>query len=970
MFAPRRTAILIAFLGSLTLCPAVAPPPFRLDADGDPLPHGAVKRLGTCRMFHPGYDDLEAFFTPDGSFLMTMPVGREGSSSLGGRSLVWDLKTGRLVRHFGYAEGGIHHAVQSPDGRRVMSVGQSGSFLWEIPSGRLVRRLEPEKEFGQEQSDRTAFRDEKTLVVIRDRCLGTLDLENGRRVEGVRLFEENSSPAGPLVLSPDGKWVVTTGAEGLRMIDAATGKPRGGIRIPFDEGWTVAFHPNGKVFAIERGAKNTVQIYDTLTLRKLREWNLGEKAVCNLLDDGPFCTFVPGGNLLATPGLKCSVDLWDWSTGKIVRKLGESMGGPPGLTFSRDGKRLASAESPYRIRVFDVDTGKESLTFEGQRSPVTALRYLDKDRLVCTSWAGPHFTWDVHTGRVVDSLTRAMGNDILSPDGKILARPNLDTTVLLLDAATGKKRHLLGVCRPLRQWAGNMDRIRVLVPPVAFSPDSCIVALGHPDGVVRLWSVDTGKGVGTLATQKGHRFIEALAFSRDGRRLAAGGDELTVWEVASKKILRDVTLPADERQSIIAMSRINGVAFTPDGSAVAVADSGGSAGLWDIASGRQRLRSGKRESGCSAVACSPDGRLVASAESGEAILLWDAASGREVGRLRPGGRPAPPARRKDGIRPSLLTGRPDLGIGWRRPDDPPLEDPGVGAKTQTLRPTLSIRCLPVDRLLAHIFERIVYRRERLRPHEFRRRQRRGVGGRHDAVVIATYPLRLLLGVVSPEGEDDGPRPLVEYPDDGVGERLPAAALMRVRLAGADGEDGVEQQHAALGPLHEVAVVRHLTAEVCVQLTEHVGERGRRANAGADAEAHPVRLPRAVVGVLAQEQDFHVRQRRDAEGAEDIGIRGVDRVRGSLRRDERAELYEVGRGELVRECVAPVGGEPVGCHRQLFDFGAVFFFGDDFLPFASLDLASRLMTVSASLVNALSACPSSSSVAWSSATASV
>ena len=112
--------------------------------------------------------------------------------------------------------------------------------------------------------------------------------------------------------------------------------------------------------------------------------------------------------------------------------------------------------------------------------------------------------------------------------------------------------------------------------------------------------------------------------------------------------------------------------------------------------------------------------------------------------------------------------------------------------------------------------------------------------------------RLLLRIASPEREDDGLRSPVQPLDDGVGKRLPALSLVRIRLARADGEDGVEQQHAAFGPCHEVAVIGHLAAKVIMQFAEHVGERGRRADTGAHAEAHPVCLPRAVIGVLAEE----------------------------------------------------------------------------------------------------------------------
>jgi WD40 repeat protein len=68
---------------------------------------------------------------------------------------------------------------------------------------------------------------------------------------------------------------------------------------------------------------------------------------------------------------------------------------------------------------------------------------------------------------------------------------------------------------------------------VAFSPDGKLLATaGKSDYAVRLWNTATGALVATLV---GHtNAVQALAFSRDGRRLATGGDDQTIrlWHIA------------------------------------------------------------------------------------------------------------------------------------------------------------------------------------------------------------------------------------------------------------------------------------------------------------------------------------------------------------------------------------------------------------------------------------------------------
>jgi WD40 repeat protein len=66
---------------------------------------------------------------------------------------------------------------------------------------------------------------------------------------------------------------------------------------------------------------------------------------------------------------------------------------------------------------------------------------------------------------------------------------------------------------------------------VAFRPDGKILASGSGDGRVKLRRATTGKEAASLRGARG--IISSLAFSGDGKTLAAGGDEILVWDVAS-----------------------------------------------------------------------------------------------------------------------------------------------------------------------------------------------------------------------------------------------------------------------------------------------------------------------------------------------------------------------------------------------------------------------------------------------------
>ena len=85
------------------------------------------------------------------------------------------------------------------------------------------------------------------------------------------------------------------------------------------------------------------------------------------------------------------------------------------------------------------------------------------------------------------------------------------------------------------------------------------------------------------------------------------------------------------------------------------------------------------------------------------------------------------------------------------------------------------------------------------------RQWRGVWRRQHMVAQGVDELALGDGMAAPKEEHDARTVFVEGADGGIGEGLPAVALVAAGLVGAHGEGGVEQQHALFGPAAEVAV---------------------------------------------------------------------------------------------------------------------------------------------------------------------
>src|SRR5439155_24141326 len=119
------------------------------------------------------------------------------------------------------------------------------------------------------------------------------------------------------------------------------------------------------------------------------------------------------------------------------------------VAFSRDGKTLVSSGGVWNtqpmggeVKVWDVDTGQERLTFPGPFAGVWGLA--------------------------------------VSADGKRVAGGCLDGTVHLWDAATGREQKVL---------EGHTGRVL----GVAFAQNDRVLISSSFDGTVRLWDVATGE---------------------------------------------------------------------------------------------------------------------------------------------------------------------------------------------------------------------------------------------------------------------------------------------------------------------------------------------------------------------------------------------------------------------------------------------------------------------------------------------
>ncbi len=160
-----------------------------------------------------------------------------------------------------------------------------------------------------------------------------------------------------------------------------------------------------------------------------------------------------------------------------------------------------------------------------------------------------------------------------------------------------------------------------VITALAYSPDGFLLAVsGYRE--VLLHRAD-GSGLEGRLVGLSDR-IQSLAFTPDGKTLAAGGGtparfgELQFWDVASRKLKRSVTVCQDT---------LFGVSLSPDGSRVAFGCSDSTVRIHEVSSGEELLKTNHHENWVLGTRFGMDGKRIVSVGRDFAAKLMHAESG-------------------------------------------------------------------------------------------------------------------------------------------------------------------------------------------------------------------------------------------------------------------------------------------------------------------------------------------------------
>lgn len=310
--------------------------------------------------------------------------------------------------------------------------------------------------------------------------------------------------------------------------------------------------------------------------------------------------------------------LWRAEDGVLIKKLDEPNASNL-FNFSYDGKSLAITDRIGSTQVFDTSDGSLKYTLGRYNYWMTGVAFLPNSQKLAFSTAedngehsasfpgdyqSPLFFYNIDDGYLYNYQPTMKHNAPLafSTDGQIYSPDDLRNLPLINDIqgnatsiafSPDRKRVAVGYYNVLYVWDLSNQTLLFQdsvcpdgsVSSLAFSPDGQRLArtctIMH-DGLsnIQIWQVvPQGKLLKEIGTGFG---VFMVTFSPDGRFVAAGGDQVGLWDAIDGNLLFSIQEKVINWGNFFGRLGLQSLAFSPDGQILAINSMPGSVELWAV----------------------------------------------------------------------------------------------------------------------------------------------------------------------------------------------------------------------------------------------------------------------------------------------------------------------------------------------------------------------------------------------------
>jgi WD40 repeat protein/GTPase SAR1 family protein len=562
---------------------------------------GLVGFFGSPNLVHNS-SVLDCVFSPDGKNFL--------SSDKDGTLKLWGAESGKELCTYPGHKKRARSCAFSPDGTRILSAYDDHIIkMWDISSGKELLTFAGHKE----AVNHCAFspNGKQILSASGDRTLKLWDVETGKEI---CTFSGHNHTVNSCAFSPDGKQIISTSNDStLKLWDAGSGK----------ELRTFSGHKGavmGCAFSLD-GTKIISSSYDNT----LKLWNVGSGMEIRTFSghDGPVwdCAISPDAAKIISASYDKTLKLWNAGNSKEIHTFTGHRDYVNSCAFSPDGTKILSASEDNTLKFWDAVKGNDAYVFSRHTYDVYCCSFSpDGTLLISASRDTTLKLWDAESGKEIRTLSGHKGpvkSCALSPDGTRIISASEDKTLKLWEFKSGKL---------IRTFPGHKGPVK----SCAFSPDGSYILSSSSDKTLKLWEVVSGKEIRTFFGYKkgvhdfGHRSdVNSCMFSLDGTLLISTSDDqkLKLWDVESGKGILTFSGHVDP---------VNNCVLSPDGMCILSASNDNTLKLWEMKSGKEMHTYSGHKNFVLCCALSMDGKRIISTSYDRTLKLWDYASGKLI----------------------------------------------------------------------------------------------------------------------------------------------------------------------------------------------------------------------------------------------------------------------------------------------------------------------------------------------------
>jgi WD40 repeat protein len=425
-------------------------------------------------------------------------------------------------------------------------------------------------------------------------------------------FPGHSNSIYALDFSPDGNLLLVGYYDGtLILYDVTTGERLRTLQSSGAPIYTIAFSPFG-------GTALVGDYYGTLSAWSMYNGEL-MYSLPNYAPNGiSSITYSPNGFYAVVGGNSGHVTLLDTEFGSAISRTQIHRSRINAVTFSADSSTFVTGDAGGMVMSWNVRPPSEHLSFYAHESGVTRVAVSPDGRYVASGDTnGTIFLSDSETFTTLNSFAEQTGmiNGLdFSPDGRYLLSASADGTVLVWDMTTGESQELY-----------NSPNNQIL--DANFSPDGLTAMLGIGGGGAMLLdanpdSDDFGETRRVFIVDDS--YAPSVAYSPDGSLLAVGSGNGHIY-------ISDAETGAALHHIVIeGTSNIIDLDFSPDGTILASTMNGGLIALWDVASGQRINTIDAHRGSVLSLDFSLDGRTLLSGGSDFQVVLLDVSTGQRI----------------------------------------------------------------------------------------------------------------------------------------------------------------------------------------------------------------------------------------------------------------------------------------------------------------------------------------------------